>query len=145
MLLFIVELVPVFIAEPSNPSTVLEGQNLTLQWSYNLDGQTHAFTSIADVTGGSAKIVATRSGSSNGIIIGGYENQFEASISDAQAVLTILAVPRSVNGERYLLSIATLSNSLTSNVEISVLCEYKNYSLLKIGTQDSRGTQREYS
>ena len=131
MLLFIVELLPEFIAVPSNPSTVLEGQNLTVQWSYNLDGQTHAFTSISNVTGGSGKFVATRSGSSKGIITGGYENQFEASMSDTEAVLTILAVPRSVNEETYRLSITTTSNSLTSEVEISVLCEYKNYSLLK--------------
>lgn len=137
MLLFIVELVPVFIAVPSNPSTVLEGQNLTLQWSYSLDGQTNAFSSIANLTGGSqGNTFATRSGTNNAIITSGYENQFKASISDTEAVLTVLAVPRSVSEETYRLSIFTTSNSLTSDVEISVLCEYKNYSLLKIGTQD---------
>ena len=137
MLLFFVELVPVFIAVPSNPSSVLEGQNLTLQWSYNLDGQANAFTRIVNVTGGSQTAVAVRSGNNNAIVTAGYENQFKASISDTEAILTILAVPRSVNEETYRLVIFATTNSLTSDVGISVLCEYKNYLLLKIGIQDN--------
>ena len=124
MFLFIVELVPVFISQPSNPSTVLEGQNLTLQWSYDLDSQTNLLTRITNVTGGQESTVATRVGTNNAIVQAGYENQFMASISDTEAILTILTVPRSVNEEKYRLSMIAAINSLTSvDVEISVLCE----------------------
>ena len=126
MFLFIVELVPVFISRPSNPSTVLEGHNLTLHWSYDLDGQGNVITLISNVTGGSGKNVVSRTGSSDAIVRAGYENQFIASISDTEAILTILAVPRSVNEEKYRLLILATINTLTSvDVDISVLCEYK--------------------
>ena len=126
MLLFIVDLVPVFTSQPSNPSTVVEGQNLTLHWSYNLDGQPNFFTRISNVTGGSGTTVASRSDSNNAIVTAGYENQFTAFISDTEAILTILTVPRSVNEEKYKLLVLTTGSSLTSvDVAISVLCEYK--------------------
>ena len=131
MFLFIVELVPVFISQPSNPSTVLEGQNLTLHWSYNLDGQSNEHARISKVTDESGTTtVVRRSGSSDAIVSAGYENQFLASISDTEAILTILAVPRSGSGEKYSLVIFATNNILNSViVEISVLCEYKSWLL----------------
>ena len=126
MLLFIVALEPVFISQPSNPSTVLEGQNLTLQWSYNLCSQANVLTRIINVTGGQETTVASRSGTNTAIITAGYENQLIASISDTDAILTILAIPRSFNDEKYRLGIIASSNSLTSvDVNISVPCKYK--------------------
>ena len=126
MFLFTAELVPVFISQPSNPSSVIEYQNLTLQWSYNLDSQTNLLTRIINATGGQERGVVTRSGTNNAIVTAGYENQFIASISDTEAILTILAVPRSVNEEKYRLLIFATINTLTSaDVDISVLCEYK--------------------
>ena len=126
MFLFTVELVPVFISQPSNPSSVIEYQNLTLQWSYDLDSQTNLLTRIVNITGGKETNVAFRSGTNNAIVTAGSENQFTASISDTEAMLTILTVPRSINEEKYRLLIIATTNSLTSvDVEISVLCEYK--------------------
>ena len=114
-----------FISQPSNPSTVLEYQNLTLQWSYNLDGQTNVLTRIINVTGVETT-VASRTGTNNAIILPGFENQFIASVSDTEAILTILTVPRSFNEEKYRLGVITIRNSLVSvDVDISVLCEYK--------------------
>ena len=115
-----------FISQPSNPSTVLEGQNLTLQWSYKLCSQANVLTRIINVTGGQEATVASRSGTNTAIITAGYENQFIASISDTDAILTILAVPRSFNDEKYRLGIIASLNSLTSvDVDISALCKYK--------------------
>ena len=113
------------ISQPSNPSTVLEYENLTLQWNYNLDGQTNALTRIVNVTGVETT-VASRTGTNNAIIVPDFENQFIASISDSEAILTILTVPRSFNEEKYRLGVITARNSFASvDVEISVLCEYK--------------------
>ena len=124
MFLFLVELEPVFISQPSNPSTVLEYQNLTLQWSYNLNGQANVLTRIGKVTGGWVTIVASRLQTNDATVTAGYENQFIASISDTEAILTILAVPRSVNEEKYRLLILATINTLTSvDVDISVLSE----------------------
>ena len=116
-----------FISQPSNPSSVLEYQNLTLQWSYNLAGESNLLTRIVNVTGGQETTVATKSGTNKAIVTAGEENQFIASISDTEAILTILAVPRSVNEEKYkLLLFTTTLNTLSSvEVDISVLCKYK--------------------
>ena len=124
MFLFLVELEPVFISQPSNPSTVLEYQNLTLQWSYNLNGQANVLTRIVNVTGGWVTTVASRLQTNDATVTAGFENQFIASISDTEAILTILAVPRSVNEEKYRLLILATINTLTSvDVDISVLSE----------------------
>ena len=115
-----------FISQPSNPSCVLEYHNLTLQWSYNLDGQANFFTRIVNVTGGQQTAVASRLQTNDAVVTAGYENRFIASISDTEAILTILAVPRSVNEEKYQLLLLTVTNTLSSvEVDISVLCEYK--------------------
>ena len=57
----------------------------------------------------------------------GYEDQFLAAISDTQANLTILEVPRSETGSKYLLRMirTTDFNLFPSDVvEIKVLCKY---------------------
>ena len=132
-----------FISQPSNPSTVLEYQNLTLQWSYNLDGQTNVLTRVINATGLDAT-VASRSLTGNTIIAPGFENQFIASISDTEAILTILTVPRSFNEEKYKLGvIASRSSFDSSDVVISVQCKYKATLFLKIGTQDTAFTVLE--
>ena len=129
MFLFLVELEPVFISQPSNPSSVLEYQNLTLQWSYNLVNQTNVLTRINKVTGGSVTTVASRLQTNDATVTAGFENQFIASITNTEAILTILAVPRSVSEEKYRLLILATINTLTSvDVDISVLCEYKTLS-----------------
>lgn len=121
----LVELQPVITSRPPNPSTVGEGQNLTLQWSYNLGGQPNDLTGMFNVTRGALGTrIATRFQNNNTIVSARYENQFAASISDTQAILTILYVPRSVNQEIYRLWIFTTTYSTQSDVEISVLCKY---------------------
>ena len=114
-----------FISQPSNPSIVLEYQNLTLQWSYDLDGQTNVLTRIINVTGVETTF-ASRTGTNDVTVAAGFENQFIASISDTETILTILTVPRSFNEGKYRLGIIASRNSLISDdVDISVLCEYK--------------------
>ena len=58
----------------------------------------------------------------------GYENLYAASISDSEATLTILAVPRSYDGDKYKLTITTTDDfaRLPSNVvELQVLSKYQ--------------------
>ena len=126
---FAVELQPTFSSQPSNPSTVEEGWDLILQWNYNLDGQSNLVSRIVNVTAGALQNLALRGNGENATVEAGYENLFRATITDTQATLTIIAVPKSINGEKYQLRIVTASAyffGLTSEeVEISVLCKYE--------------------
>lgn len=103
----------------------MEGENLNLHWSYNLNGRSVSSAFITNVTGGVTVVV--KQGDSNATIQAGYEHQFSATISDTQATLTILAVPRSVSGEKYRLAVRNTVDFVeivSVVVEISVLCKY---------------------
>ena len=125
---FAVELQPTFSSDPSNPSTVEEGWDLILQWNYNLDGQSNLVSRIVNVTAGAQRNLASRVNNDNATVEAGYENLFRATITDTQATLTILAVPKSINGEIYQLLILTASPNFftlrSDEVKISVLCKY---------------------
>ena len=117
-----------FTSQPSSPSEVNEGENLTLQWNYNLDGGSSFGFVIPNVTDGvlGAPSVVSRQAGGIAIVQPGHENQFLAAISDTQANLTILEVPRSETGSKYLLRIirTTDFNPFPSDVvEIKVLCK----------------------
>ena len=133
--LYILELQPTYLSQPSNPSTVEEGRELILQWNYDLDGQSNLLTLLLNVTAGesgSPPTIAKRQNNDNASVEAGYENLFRTIITDTQATLTILAVPKSINGEEYLLRIVTSPSFLTlqsASVEISVLCKYPAYFL----------------
>ena len=124
---FSVELQPTFSSQPSNPSTVEEGGDLILQWNFNLDGQSNLVSRILNVTAGAPQGVAIRQNDDNATVEAGYENLFRATITDTQATLTILAVPKSINGEIYQLRILTASPDFftfqSADVKISVLCK----------------------
>ena len=120
---------PTFSSQPSS-STVEEGQNLILQWSYNLDGQSilaAQFTNTTDGTSGAPTVAAKQAGENNVTVSSGYEQHFSAVISDTQATLTISTAPRSINGDKYQFKILTASpnffNVASDEVEISVLCK----------------------
>ena len=117
-----------FTSQPSSPSPVNEGENLTLQWNYDLVGQSVFLGIIANVTDCTvgAPNVVIKQQSSAATVQPGYEDQFRAEISDTQATLTILAVPRSETGNKYRLTITTTGDFSTfpSNVvEIEVFCK----------------------
>ena len=124
---FAVELQPTFSSQPLNPSTVEEGWDLILQWNYNLDGQSNLVSRIVNVTAGPLQNFATRHDNDNATVEAGYENLFRATITDTQGRLTILAVPKSINGEKYQLRIVTASPNVfglsSEEVEISVVCK----------------------
>ena len=124
------ELQPAYLSQPSKPSTVEEGRDLILQWNYDLDDQSNLATLFINVTAGesgSPPNFATRLNNDNATVEAGYENLFRAIITDTQATVTILAVPKSINGEKYQLRILTSPSVLTlqsESLQISVLCKY---------------------
>ena len=126
MFLSILVLQPVFNLQPLSPSSVVEGQNLNLQWSYDIGGKSILAARFRNVTGGTQINVVVRSGNNNASVEPGYENQFRATISDTDATLTILAVPRTLDEEKYQLAIIfdDFSDLESDEVKISVLCKY---------------------
>ena len=123
---FVVDPQPVFNLQPSNPSSVVEGRNLILQWVYNIGGKSILGARFRNVTGSTPTNVAVRSGNNNASVESGYENQFRATISDTHATLMILAVSRALDGEKYQLTIIfdDFSDLESDEVQISVLCKY---------------------
>ena len=123
---FVVDPQPVFILQPSNPSSVVEGRNLVLQWIYNIGGKSILGARFRNVTGSTRINVAVRSGNNNASVEAGYENQFRATISDTHATLTILAVPRTLDEEKYELAVVfdDFTDFSSGEVKISVLCKY---------------------
>ena len=126
LFLSIVVLQPVFNLQPSNPSSVVEGQNLSLQWSYNIGSKSIFGARFRNVTGSTPISVAIRRGNNNASVELGYENQFRATISDTEATLTILAVPRTLHEEKYELAIVfdDVTDLISGEVKILVLCKY---------------------
>lgn len=125
-LLFVIDPQPVFNLQPSNPSSVVQGQNLILQWSYDIGSKSILAARFRNVTGSTPINVASRRDNNNASVEAGYENHFRATISDNEATLTILAVPRTLDEQKYQLGIILddLSDLLSGVVKISVLCKY---------------------
>lgn len=122
----LLELQPAFTSQPSSSSSVLEGDNLILQWNYSLGGKSIFVARFRNVTNGDVPVVIRRE-ANNATVQAGFEHLFSAAISDTQATLTILAVPRSYDGDKYLFSIlfddlSNMPNPVT--VEISVFRKY---------------------
>ena len=117
----VTEAVPSFTEEPSNPSRVDEGDNITLRWSYNIDGTFRDSTFTLVRTG---VIIALKDGS--GLAVApSFSGRVLVIISDSEATLTLLHVNRTDNGD-YRYSIRnTALRSAESVVNVFVQCKYK--------------------
>ena len=117
----VTEAVPSFTEEPSNPSRVDEGDNITLRWSYNIDGTFRDSTFTLVRTG---VTIALKDGS--GLTVApSFSGRVQVIISDSEATLTLLHVNRTDNGD-YRYSIRnTALRSAESVVNVFVQCKYK--------------------
>ena len=107
-----------YTQEPSNPSLVDEGDNITLHWIYNIDGtfRDSQFLLVPSTT-------ITVKDDSGLAVVPSYQNRAQVEISASEAIITLLAVSRLDSGNyRY-----TIRNTLlyftVSEVEISVQCK----------------------
>jgi len=97
---------------------VLEGQVVTLVWSYTLDG-TFVFAKFSNITGG-VVLITSRSG--GGATWEPSSKRFRADISDSQARLTILGVQGSDEG-KYEFDLTSSSGTIANTVEVIVQCK----------------------
>ena len=121
MLYTVTEAVPSFTEEPSNPSRVEEGDNITLRWTYNIDGtfRDSVFTSIR-----TGSTIALKD--SSGLAVAAeFSDHVQVIISDSEAALTLLHVNRSDDGDYQYFIRNTDLRSTTSVVNVFVLCKYR--------------------
>ena len=119
MLYTVTEAVPSFTEEPSNPSRVDEGDNITLRWTYNIDGtfRDSTFTSVR--TGATIALK-----DSSGLAVAAeFSDHVQVIISDSGAALTLLHVNRSDDGHYQYFIRNTNFRSTTSTVNVFVQCK----------------------
>ena len=100
---------------------MLEGQNITFVWSYTLDGAIDLIKFV-NITGGAQDVIAKN-------IVGttsvqpNFQKRFTADISVTQASITMLTVERSDQGKYKFDVTASISGSITDEVELIVQCK----------------------
>ena len=116
----VTEAVPSFTEEPPNPSRVDEGDNITLRWTYSIDGTFRD----SRFTIGSGQVIALKDGS--GVyVVPEFSDRVQVFISDSEASLTLLHVNRSDGREYQYLIQNTAFRSASSVVKVFVQCKYK--------------------
>ena len=115
----ITDAVPSFTEEPSNPSRVNEGNNITLRWTYNIDGtfRDSTFTSLR-----TGDTIALKD-SSGLTVVPAFSDHVQVIISDSEATLTLLHVNRSDDGDYQYFIRNTNFRSTTSTVNVFVQCK----------------------
>ena len=121
MLFTVTEAVPSFTEQPSNPSRVDEGDNITLRWTYNIDGTFRDSTFLSVNTGATIALK-----DSSGLTVATeFSDHVQVIISDSEAALTLLHVNRPDDGDyRYVIRNTAL-RSTASVVNVFVQCKYR--------------------
>ena len=90
--------ITVIYSKPQTPTYAVEGQNLTLTWTYTLDGSIGAvkFATVND--DGSETVIWKSFGS--GVIKPENQARFKANVTDTRTEVLILAVQRT-DGKTY--------------------------------------------
>lgn len=114
----VTEAVPSFTEQPPNPSRVDERDDITLRWTYNIDGTFR--NSVFSLSTG--ETIALKDGS--GLTVApAFSDRVQVYISDSEATLTLLHVNRSDDKE-YLYRIQNTALQATESVvNIFVQCK----------------------
>ena len=108
-------------SSPSDPSIATETYGFTLVWNYTLSNRI-LLGRFFNVTGNNEEI-ARREGSGITNVLGNFQGQFHANISDTHAWLKIREVKLSDKG-RYALDLALSPNGgFRSEVDVIVHCK----------------------
>ena len=111
---------PTYMKEPTNPSVVDEGDNITLYWIYSIGGtfRDSQFLLLPSTT------IAIKDGSGLAVVPA-YQNRAQVEITDNETTISLLAVSRLDSGNyRYKIR-NTLLDFKDSTVEISVQCKWQ--------------------
>ena len=113
--------VPVITAEPQGPLVVVEGHSLSLNWTYNLNGN-NLLTTFAKVLDTGEVIIAERVLSNPASIKPDFTGRITGNITDSFASVTFLAVNGSIDSGNYFFRIRNFANEAgPAGVTITVL------------------------
>lgn len=124
------ELQPIFTAQPSNPFLVLEGKNISLEWSYDLGA---GITSISRVEFDLVKSTSTdlivevsSVGQTPSLLNSDYKGRLQVNVTTTHTSITILEANRTVDSANYNLKVVRGQDGkrTASPVTISVQCKY---------------------
>ena len=126
----VVELQPTFTGEPPDPFAVLEGNNITLEWSYDLGGGSFRRIELHEITSSPPILVAEVDSDGKLVPLGNdYTGRLQVNATATQTSITILEANRT-DSKDYAFEIFQLgSPTTTSLVTILVQCKYKSRSV----------------
>ena len=119
----LVELQPTFTAEPPDPFTVLEGNNITLEWSYDLGGGSFRRIELRVIA---PPVLVAEVGSGGELVPldNDYTERLQVNATANQTSITILEANRT-DSKDYVFEIHQLGITARSEVTILVQCKYK--------------------
>jgi len=125
-----VELQPTFTAEPPQPFTVLEGNNITLEWSYDLGGGSFRRIELREITSSPTILILEVDAKGQiAFLDNDYTGRLQVNVTATQSSIKILGAKRT-DSKDYTFDIFQLgSPTTTSRVTILVQCKYKSRSV----------------
>ena len=113
---------PVITVAPSNPTEVLEGENITLEWRYNLSGR--SFFLMRVTLEDPPKLIVQKV---NNILVV-PDSRVQANVTDAFSSVSFVGVVRDDDGD-YQLEIQNDDfqniNIARNEIRLRVLCKYE--------------------
>ena len=121
---FFVELAPTFAASPPDPFHVVEGNNITLMWHYNLDG---SFDDVVfQFIGSTSTLTIVDKHDINrdaAVPESVYQGRILENINATQAEITIFALQRSESGEYEIELVNSNRLRVSDRVTVQVQCK----------------------
>lgn len=125
LLLFVEMQTPTITASPSSPLTVVEGQNVTLEWWFNLAGNQLVAMELTGQVGSQLRfLVQIFLDSPNLVIDGDYTDRITVNVSDTFTSITLLAMNRT-DSNTYDFTITSSGGQSLQQVEIIVQCKWQ--------------------
>ena len=132
LLFFRKEQAPSFLSTPSSPLYPVENDNITLQWTYTLDGspldEVVVLFTPDSLSLSVLRVARYRSGDTTQVA-SEVQDRFVFSLTESQSTMTILRSQRSDSGIYSLRVSPDVLNqaSINSVVKISVKCKYNGF------------------
>ena len=126
------ELQPAFTAVPPNPFTVLEGNNISLEWSYDLAGESLDRVEFVDATSSpSIRILEVNTiGQTPKRLLDDYIGRLQVNVTVNHTSITIFGANRTVDSKEYEFEVVPDRSSVKKSlVKILVECKYKSRSV----------------
>ena len=118
-----VELVPRFTATPPDPFYVLEGNNITFVWKYNVSG-TFDRVIFRFISSSPARTIVTKPDlDRDAVVSSDYRGRIQENINATRAEITIFALLRSESGEYEIILTNSNFDTTSDSVTVQVQCK----------------------